>query len=154
MKNASTLLLSCLGSVALLAGPTGAHAEGDLAKTALVGQTKPAGPYTPGVVVGQLVFLSGQVGRDPATNKLVEGGVKAETRQAMVNLGKLLKEAGLDFGHVVKSTVFLADIKEFAEMNAVYGEFFNGVAVPPARSTVQAAPPNGAQVEIEFIAVK
>jgi len=124
-------------------------------RTALVGVTKPAGPYSPGVVVGRMVFLSGQVGADPTTNTLVAGGVKAETKQAMENLGKLLQEAGLDFSHVVKSTVFLADIQDFADMNSVYGSFFSGVGVPPARSTLQAgALPRGARVEIEFIAVK
>jgi len=138
-----------------LAGPSAALADTTEAKSALVGVTQPAGPYSPGVVVGRLVFLSGQVGADPQTNTLVAGGVKAETKQAMENLGKLLQEAGIDFSHVVKSTVFLADINDFADMNGVYGSFFSGIAVPPARSTLQAAAlPRGARVEIEFIAVK
>jgi len=131
----------------------GADAQSSASRRAIFGLVKPAGPYTPAVSAGGFLFLSGQVGREPSTNTLVPGGTKAETRQAMENLGKLLQEAGLGFGDVVKTTVFLADIKDLAEMNEVYASFFPAGGIPPARSTVQAVIPTGARVEIEMIAV-
>ena len=129
------------------------HAQAASKKKSFYGQVKPAGPYSPAVMAGEFLFLSGQVGRDPATNTLVAGGTKAETRQAMENLGKLLAEAGLGFEDAVKVTVFLADNKDFADMNEIYASFFPG-GVPPARSTVQAAPPGGARVEIDMVAIR
>lgn len=121
----------------------------------LLGATTPAGPYSPGVVYGDLVFLAGQLGKDPATGALVEGGVSAETHQAMRNLGAVLREEGLGFEDVVKATVFLADIDDFAAMNEVYASYFPAGGIPPARSTVQAgAISAGARVEIDFIAVR
>ncbi len=124
-------------------------------KKALMGAVKPIGPYSPGVAAGNMVFLAGQIGLDPASGALVTGGIKAETKQAMENLGKVLQEAGLGYQNVVKTTIFLADIKEFADMNEVYGSFFPEGSPPPARSTVQvAAIPRGARVEIDFIAVR
>ena len=108
-----------------------------------------------GVVYGDLVFLAGQLGKDPATGALVEGGVSAETHQAMRNLGAVLREEGLGFADVVKATVFLADIDDFAAMNEVYASYFPAGGIPPARSTVQAgAISAGARVEIDFIAVR
>ena len=113
---------------------------------------KPIGPYSPGIRAGNLLFLSGQVGFDPSTGVLVDGGITAQTDQVMRNIGVLLKAAGADFTHVVRTTVFLADMNEFAEMNAVYGRYV--VDPPPARSTVQvAALPRSARVEIDVIAV-
>src|SRR5689334_25195006 len=88
-------------------------------KKPFYGQVRPGGPYTPAVMGGEFLFLSGQVGRDPATNTLVAGGTRGETRQAMENLGKLLEEAGLGFEDAVKVTVFLADIKDFSDMNEI-----------------------------------
>jgi len=121
----------------------------------LLGATTPAGPYSPGVAYGDLVFLAGQLGNDPATGALVEGGVSAETHQAMRNLGAVLREEGLGFEDVVKATVFLADIDDFAAMNEVYASYFPAGGIPPARSTVQAgAISAGARVEIDFIAVR
>ena len=112
---------------------------------------KPIGPYSPGIRAGDLLFLSGQVGFDPSTGMLVEGGITAETEQVMRNIGTLLKAAGADFTHVVRTTVFLADMNEFGEMNAVYGRYV--IDPPPARSTVQvAALPRNASVEIDVIA--
>ncbi len=115
-------------------------------------KAKAIGPYSVGVKVGNLVFVSGQLGMDQATGALVEGGVEAETRQALVNLANILEAAGSSLEHVVKTTVFLRDINDFDRMNAVYGEFFK--TEPPARSTFQvAALPRGGAVEIELIAL-
>ena len=113
---------------------------------------KPIGPYSPAIRAGQLLFISGQVGFDPATGELVGRDVTAQTDQVMRNIGSLLKAAGLDFGHVVRTTVYLADMNEFAKMNEVYARYV--VDPPPARSTVQVARlPRDARVEIDVIAV-
>jgi len=116
------------------------------------------GPYSPAVRWGELVFTAGQIGIDPADRKLVSGGVEAEARQVLTNLQNLLAAAGSSLDNVLKTTVFLRDIADFAAVNAVYGEFFAGdgdlsVANFPARTTVQAgALPAGAAVEIEAVA--
>ena len=111
-----------------------------------------AGPYSQAVRTGNLLFLAGQVGLDPATGSLVEGGVQAQTEQVMKNLGAVLAVTGATFANAVKTTVFLADIADFAAMNEVYGRYVT--PHPPARSTFQvAALPRGALVEIEMIAV-
>lgn len=110
------------------------------------------GPYSPAVKAGNYVFCSGQLGLDPANGNLVEGGVEAETRQALTNLQHLLEAAGAGLADVVKTTVFLRDIADFARMNAVYAEFFK--ENPPARSAFQVAGlPKAAAVEIEAIAM-
>jgi 2-iminobutanoate/2-iminopropanoate deaminase len=110
------------------------------------------GPYSIGIQASHFVFTSGQLGIDPATGNIVDGGVEAETRQALKNLSGVLDAAGSSLQNVVKTTVFLRDIQEFAQMNAVYGEFFT--QDPPARSAFQvAALPKGAAVEIEAIAL-
>jgi len=111
------------------------------------------GPYSHAVVANGLVFTSGQTGEDPATGGLVEGGVEAETEQALNNLTEVLKAAGTSLDCVVKSTVFISDMKDFAAMNKVYSRFFG--SHKPARSTVavvELAPP-AAKVEIELIAI-
>jgi len=114
---------------------------------------KALGPYAQAVDTGTLVFCSGQVGLDPATGKLVSGGVAAETRQVLANLAAVLAAAGLGLGDAVKTTVYLVDLAEFAAMNDVYGR-----TMPPphpARATVQvAALPAGARVEIELVAAR
>jgi 2-iminobutanoate/2-iminopropanoate deaminase len=111
------------------------------------------GPYAQGVVAGDVVFCAGQVGLDPATTKLVPGGIAAETARACENLAAVLAAAGLRLADVVKTTVYLADLREFAAMNDVYGRYFP--APHPARATVQvAALPAGARIEIEAIAVR
>jgi 2-iminobutanoate/2-iminopropanoate deaminase len=116
------------------------------------GAPKPLGPYSRGIRFGRLVFCSGTTGVDPGTGQLVSGGVPAETRQALTNLSGTLQAGGASFASVVKTTVFLVDIGQFAAMNAVYAEFFP--ADPPARSTIQVgALPGGASVEIEAVAV-
>jgi 2-iminobutanoate/2-iminopropanoate deaminase len=112
---------------------------------------KALGPYSVANRVGYFIFCSGQLGLDPATNEFVLGGVEAETRQALTNLKGVLEAAGARLEDVVKTTVFLRDMGDFAKMNAVYAEFFPGN--PPARSTVQvAALPRHGAVEIELIA--
>ena len=115
------------------------------------GGAKPLGPYSPGIRAGRLVFASGTTGMDPKTSSLVEGGVAAETRQALANLSKVLEAGGSSIGNVMKTTVFMTNLQEFATMNEIYGEVFD--TEPPARSTIQvAALPGGASVEIEAIA--
>ena len=116
------------------------------------GGAKPVAPYSPAIRMNHLVFTSGQIGLDPATGKLVEGGVEAQTRQTLQNLQGVLEAAGSGLAQVLKTTVFLNDINDYAAVNAIYAEFFT--EDPPARSAVQvAALPIGALVEIEAIAV-
>ncbi len=123
-------------------------------KTIIKSDLAPAaiGPYSVAVAGGPFVFTAGQLGIDPKTGSLVEGGVEAETRRALQNLSAVLEAANSCLDNVVKTTVFLRDINDFAKMNAVYGEFFT--ENPPARSAVQVAalPKNGA-VEIEAISL-
>jgi 2-iminobutanoate/2-iminopropanoate deaminase len=110
------------------------------------------GPYSQAVRAGHFLYTAGQIALDPATGKLVEGDVAAQTRQVMGNLQAILKAAGSSFDNVVKTTVFLQEMDHFAQMNGVYGQFFEGD--PPARSTVQVSKlPLGALVEIEAIAL-
>jgi 2-iminobutanoate/2-iminopropanoate deaminase len=110
------------------------------------------GPYSQAVRAGGLVFLSGQIPLDPATGKLVEGDVAAQTRRVMENLRAVLGAANRSFADVVRTTIYLADLGHFATVNEVYGSYFE--APFPARATVQvAALPRGALVEIDAIAV-
>jgi 2-iminobutanoate/2-iminopropanoate deaminase len=112
---------------------------------------KAIGPYSPALRVGQLLFLSGQVPFDPATGKLIDGDIAEQTRRVLRNIGTLLEAAGLTHDHVVRTTVFLADMNDFTAMNAAYAEFFSEPY--PARSTVQAARlPRDARIEIDVIA--
>ena len=111
------------------------------------------GPYSQAIQGRGLVFCSGQVGVDVSTGNLVEGGIEAQAERALRNLGAVLDAAGCSFGDVVKTTVFLADIGDFAALNAVYARFM--ADPPPARSTFAvAALPGGARVEIEAIALR
>jgi 2-iminobutanoate/2-iminopropanoate deaminase len=115
------------------------------------GAPKPLGPYSPAISTQGFVFASGTIGNDPATGKLVPGGVEAETRQALTNLTTILEAGGASLAGVVKTTVFLVDLATFQTMNRVYAEFFP--VDPPARSTIQVvALPGGAAVEIEAVA--
>lgn len=110
------------------------------------------GPYSQAVRAGNLIFASGQIPIDPTTGQFVPGGVAEQTEQVLKNLKALFEAAGVGLDQVVKTTVFLADMDDFAAMNEVYGRFFS--AAPPARATVQAARlPRDARVEIEAIAV-
>lgn len=116
-----------------------------------VGALSTVGPYSPAVCAGPWVFVSGQIGLNAATGRIVEGGIEHETRQALENLKAVLQAAGSSLERVVKTTVFLRDMNTFAIMNAVYAQYFP--TDPPARSTVQAVLPKGAGVEIEAIAL-
>lgn len=110
------------------------------------------GPYSQAVKTDEMIFCSGQIPIDPATGEFISGGVAEQTRQVLVNLGAVLEAAGADLNRVVKTTVFLADMNDFAAMNEVYAEFFS--ENKPARATVQAARlPRDARVEIDCIAV-
>jgi len=111
------------------------------------------GPYSQAIRVGNFVYTAGQVGLDPATGNLIEGGIKEQTRQALNNITAVLNAAGCSPSDVVKTTVFIMDMADFAAMNEVYAGVF-GTDDPPARSTVQVAGlPRGARVEIECVAV-
>lgn len=113
---------------------------------------KAIGPYSQAIRTEDLVFTAGQLGLDPATMELVPDGIEAQTRQALTNLKYVLETADSGLNYVVKTTVFLQDMRDFANMNAVYAEFFP--ENPPARSTVQvAALPKGGLVEIECVAL-
>ena len=112
----------------------------------------PVGAYSPAVKLGDFMYMSGQLGLDPKTNELVEGGVAAQTKQAMDNIRAILNEVGLDMHHIVKTTILLADINDFSAVNDVYGDYFTDVF--PARSAFQvAALPKGALVEIECMVI-
>ena len=119
---------------------------------AAAGAPRAIGPYSPAIQAGNLLFLSGQIPIDPATGTLVEGGIAIQTERVMRNIGALLEAAGAGFQHVVRTTVFLADMNEFAAMNECYAKFVTDP--PPARSTVQVARlPRDVRVEIDAIAV-
>jgi 2-iminobutanoate/2-iminopropanoate deaminase len=114
---------------------------------------KPIGPYVQAIAGGGMLYCSGQIGLDHTTGKLVEGDVAAQTRRALLNLAAVLSAGGAGLADVVKTTVFLVDMGDFAAMNEVYGEVFG--ESPPARSTVAvSALPAGARVEIEAIALR
>jgi len=116
------------------------------------GAPRAIGPYSPAIRAGSLLFLSGQIPIDPATGSVVEGDVAAQTERVMQNIAALLEAAGASFANVVRTTVFLADMNEFAAMNVVYGKYVGDPA--PARSTVQVSRlPRDARVEIDAIAV-
>ncbi len=111
------------------------------------------GPYSQGVQIGDLIYTAGQIPLVPATGKLIEGGIEEQTQQVMQNLANILEAAGSSLAHVVKTTIFVTNLGDFAAINKVYGSFF--ADNPPARSTVQvAALPLGASVEIEAVAIK
>jgi 2-iminobutanoate/2-iminopropanoate deaminase len=109
------------------------------------------GPYSQAIRAGSLLFVSGQVPLDPATSQLVEGDIAAQTHRVLQNLGEILKAGGASFDHVVRTTVFLADMNDFAAMNEVYATYFTSPA--PARATVQVSRlPKDARIEIDVIA--
>ncbi|NOT26648.1 MAG: RidA family protein [Acidobacteria bacterium] len=116
------------------------------------GAPKAIGPYSPAIRAGNLLFLSGQIPIDPATGTVIDGGIEAQTDQVMRNIRALLEAAGAGFQHVVRTTVYLIDMDEFASMNACYARFVSDP--PPARATVQVARlPRDVRVEIDAIAV-
>lgn len=111
------------------------------------------GPYSQGIAAGGFVFASGQIALDPATGQLIEGDIRAQTRRVLDNLRAVLETAGSSLDQVVKTTVFLAHLSDFAAMNEVYAGYFTGA--PPARSTVPVAElPRGALIEIEAVALR
>ena len=110
------------------------------------------GPYSPAVLVGNLLFLSGQIPLDPTSGQVVDGDIRAQTTRVLENLGALLKAGGGDFSKVVRTTIFLADLADFAVVNEIYATYFS--APYPARATVQVARlPRDVKVEIDAIAV-
>lgn len=114
----------------------------------------PIGPYNQAVKYGDMLFISGQVPIDPKTGNVVAGDIQAETKQVMNNLKAILSEAGMDFSNVLKTSIFLMDMGQFAQVNEVYGSFFNNEGAP-ARETVQVSGlPKGVKVEISMIAGK
>jgi len=114
----------------------------------------PIGPYNQAVLSGNTLYISGQIPMDPLTGELIEGDIKKETRQSMENLLAILLEAGMDFTHVVKASIFVKDMHQFSAINEVYGSYFDG-ATAPARETVEVANlPKFVNVEISMIAIK
>ena len=113
------------------------------------------GPYCQARWAGDLLFLSGQIGLEPASGQMVAGGVVAQARRAMENLGQVLDAAGLGWAQVTKCTIFLTDMGDFAQVNEVYQEFFAGLAALPARACIAVAGlPKGALVEVEAVACR
>ena len=113
----------------------------------------PIGPYSQATEAGNMLFISGQVAKDPATDNIINSDIKSETKQVMENLKAILTAAGIEFSHVVKTTIFLSDMKNFTAMNEVYGSYFTGDF--PARETVSVVGlPLNVNVEISMIAVK
>lgn len=114
----------------------------------------PIGPYNQAVLVKDTLYISGQIPIDPATGNLVEGDIQKETKQSMENLKAILEEAGMTFEHVIKSSIFIKDMNQFAQINEVYGTYFDADTAP-ARETVEVANlPKFVNVEISMIAVK
>jgi len=110
-------------------------------------------PFSPGILAGNTLYISGHLGRDPATNALVRGGIEAETRQSLANIREVLKSAGMDLKDVASVTAYITSFADFQNFNTVYRESFPND--PPARATVQVAALNdGAHVELQMIAVK
>ncbi|HEY0030169.1 MAG TPA: RidA family protein [Bacteroidia bacterium] len=113
----------------------------------------PIGPYSHAVLAGNMLFVSGQVGKHPVTGELMLADIKTETRQVMDNVKGILTDAGMDFTHIVKTTIFLTDMNDFASVNEVYGSYFSGEY--PARETVQVSKlPLGVNVEISVTCIK
>jgi len=114
---------------------------------------EPIGPYSQAVIAGNFIFASGQIAINPATGNLVLDDITTETKQVMENIKAILTAAGIDFGHIIKTTIFLMDMQNFAQVNEVYGTYFKGDF--PARETVQVAGlPKGVNVEISITAIK
>ena len=145
------ILWTALGILLLSCVPPGQQVVVEAIKTD--GAPAAIGPYSQGVRVGGFLFCSGQIPLDPATGEIVEGGIEEQTRQVMENLGAVLSAAEMDYSHVLKSTVYLTDLNEYAAMNAVYATYFT--ENPPAREAVEVSRiAKDAKLEISFIAVK
>jgi len=114
----------------------------------------PIGPYNQAILKNDTLFISGQIALNPETMELIQGDITAETRRCMESLKAILAEANMNFGNVVKTSIFLKDMHQFAEVNAVYGEYFQG-EIPPARETVEVGNlPKFVNVEISMIAMR
>ena len=149
-----------IAAVAFLLGAAAAALHGEGAQPAAARTViRPAKapntglPFSPGILAGNTLYISGHLGRDPATGRLVSGGVESQTRQALANIREVLRAAGMDFSHVTSVTAYIASFDDFAKFNAIYRESFP--TDPPARATVQVAGLNdGARIELQMIAVK
>jgi 2-iminobutanoate/2-iminopropanoate deaminase len=114
---------------------------------------EPIGPYSQAIQAGDMLFISGQIAIERASGKIISGNIEEETKQVMTNLNEILKAAGFNFSHVVKSTIFLKDMNNFPKVNEIYGQYFQ--QQPPARETVEVSRlPKDVNVEISCIAVK
>ncbi len=112
---------------------------------------KPVGPYSQAVLAGQTLYCSGQIAIDPITNEVLKGSVQEEAELVMKNIGAVLKESGMNYENIIKTTIFLINMSDFGTVNEVYGKYFK--ASPPARSTIAVKElPKGVQVEIEVVA--
>jgi 2-iminobutanoate/2-iminopropanoate deaminase len=148
----SALIFSLLAWFVLPAIQTAGAADKRKRAVETADAPKAIGPYSQAIVAGDFVFLAGQIGIDPQTGKLVEGGIEAETEQVLKNLEAVLKSSKSDFDNVVKTTIYLADMNDFAKVNEIYAKSFK--APFPARATVQAARlPRDARIEIELTAL-
>jgi 2-iminobutanoate/2-iminopropanoate deaminase len=133
------------------------HSSETLTKKVIVAKDAPGaiGPYSQGILAGDMLFCSGQIPLNPETLELVRGTIEAQTHQVLDNLGAVLKAAGMDYGDVVSVTVFLDDMDNFARFNQIYAEYFKVDEQPPARCAVEVARlPKDARVEVSLIAVK
>lgn len=149
------LLLFSIGLTACVAPTPEAPPPQLLTKQVIAAEGAPEaiGPYSQAIQVGPTLYLAGQIGLDPTTGQLVEGGIEAETRRTLDNLKAVLEEAGYTMDHVVQAQVFLADLNDYAAMNAIYATYFSAAA--PARAAVQVARlPRDARIEIMMTAVK
>ena len=148
------------GTILGIAVTLGVQGQGVAAQSATVRRViRPAQapntglPFSPGIQVGNTLYIAGHLGRDPKTSALARGGIEAETRQSIANIGEVLKAAGMSFQDVTTVTAYIVDFKEFAAFNKVYSQYFP--KDPPARATVQVAALNdGARVELQMIAVR
>ena len=151
--NKKLIICAALALFAILAFST----RGDKSKRKIIfteNAPKPIGPYSQAVLVGETLYMAGQVGLNPATGKLDSTGVEGETRQALKNLYEVLLAADMNMAHVVKTTIYLKNVKDFDKVNKEYASYFSGIQ-PPARETVGIADlPKGANIEISMVAVK
>ena len=155
MKKTITGCLACLALVSFSACEIPETETPAPARTVIATDAAPpaVGPYSQAIQVGNMLFLAGQIGLDPDTRTIVEGGIEAQTRQVMSNLDAVLGAAGFTMADVVQAQVFLADLNDYAAMNEIYGSYF--ASMPPGRAAVQVARlPLDARVEIMMTAVK
>ena len=148
------LLMGCVNNAPVNDSASASQEEAKQKRVISTGSSRSNAPLSQAIEIGGTLYISGQLGVDPATGKLAEGGIKEQTEQVLKNIGSILSAAGYSYENVVKSTCFLSDIANFADMNEVYGRFYT--IDPPARSAfaVKDLPMKDALIEIETIAVK